>query len=583
MKRIAVIDKEKCNPAACGDFLCVRISPGNRMGKEVFYKAEDGKAGVNESLCTDAESLTANKCPFNAIHMVRLPEQLTSRPIHRFGKDGFILYNLPLPRFGSVVGLLGVNGVGKSTAVKILSGLLEPNFGSTETDPTKNLAEMFRGTEAHSFFQQFTAGNISVSYKPQQVDFLVQQKKGTIRSLLEQADERGAFQEVVDALELQQLLDKNINTFSGGELQRIALAMTALKKANVYIFDEPTSYLDIKQRLRLHTFLRSLATEEVAVLVIEHDLLILDALADTIQLMYGVGGAYGIVSSLSTSKVAINEFLEGYVKSDNMRFRNHKIIFQKRPISQSRIASPLLTWTNLSYSYDSFSFQAQASSLDDGGKLIGILGENGIGKTTFARILAGELKPKEGSLTSSVKVSVKPQYLSTTSEKTVQQFLEDIPTPIIERLSLEQLQLRQLNQLSGGELQRVAIAKCIGTEADMYLLDEPSAYLDVEQRMVVSHLLREQAEQKEATMLVIDHDLAFIDYFAESLLIFEGQPAVKGVVSPLLSLYEGMSKFLSSLSITIRKDQETHRPRINKKDSQMDRKQKEQTQYYAEV
>ena len=123
-KRIAVIEKDKCNPAGCGGYLCIRVSPGNRMGKEVFVVGPDGKAKVNEDVCTDAESVTVKKCPFGAIHMVKLPERLVGKPVHRFGSDGFILYSLPSPSFGCVTGILGVNSIGKSTAVRVLSRLI---------------------------------------------------------------------------------------------------------------------------------------------------------------------------------------------------------------------------------------------------------------------------------------------------------------------------------------------------------------------------------------------------------------------------------------------------------------------------
>ena len=578
MKRIAVIDKEKCNPIACGNFLCIRVSPGNRIGKEVFFKGPDGKAAVNEALCTDAESITAHKCPFGAIHMIRLPEQLTSRPVHRYGKDGFILYNLPVPQFGAVVGVIGVNGVGKSTAIQILAGLLKPNFGSEHA--SQSLAELFKGTEAQHFFQQLAEGKIVTAYKPQQVDFIPKKIKGTVRSLLEQKDERSMFTPIVDALELHDLLDNDISQLSGGELQRLALALTMLKKANVYIFDEPTSYLDIRQRLKLNQLFRELATEDVAVLVIDHDLLVLDALADVVYIMYGVSGAYGIVSSPHTNKVGINAFLDGFIKADNMRFRDHQLTFQKRLSFYKKENPMLVAWDNLVKQQGRFTLRIDAGHLEQG-KLVGIVGQNGIGKTTFARILARELQADEGNTNKKIKIAFKPQYLSTDADILVQNYLQGVATVIIERLQLQQLLLRQLNQLSGGELQRVAIAKCLGNEADLYLLDEPSAYLDVEQRIAVSRLLREQMEQKETATLVIDHDLAFIDYLADALMVFEGTPAREGRMAGAVSLNEGMNAFLSSLSITIRKESETHRPRMNKKDSQMDKKQKEKQQYYV--
>src|SRR3989338_9037966 len=165
-KRIAVIDKENCNPEGCGGYLCIRVSPGNRMGNEVFVVGPDGKAQVNEDVCKDAESVTVKKCPFGAIHMVKLPEKLASQPVHRYGVDGFILYRLPTPVFGSVVGILGINGIGKSTAVKVLSRVFEPHLGK-EKSHFSELLQYFKGNEAQVFFERLSKGQVSVSYKPQ--------------------------------------------------------------------------------------------------------------------------------------------------------------------------------------------------------------------------------------------------------------------------------------------------------------------------------------------------------------------------------------------------------------------------------
>lgn len=128
MTRIAVIEKEKCHPYACGDFLCIRVCPINRTGKECIVKGEDGRAKINTELCTGC-GICPKRCPFEAIHIVNLPEALNKDPIHRYGENGFHLYNLPVPIFGKVVGILGVNGIGKSTAIKMLAGVLKPNLG----------------------------------------------------------------------------------------------------------------------------------------------------------------------------------------------------------------------------------------------------------------------------------------------------------------------------------------------------------------------------------------------------------------------------------------------------------------------
>lgn len=585
-KRIAVIEKEKCNPIGCGGFLCVRVSPGNRMGNEVFYKGADGKAAVNEDVATDAESITAKKCPFGAIHMVKLPEQLTQRPIHRYGKDGFMLYSMPTPQFGKVTGIIGVNGVGKSTALKGLSGELMPNFGNPDNDgkfEIDKLIQMFKGTEAQNYFENLKAGNIQVAYKPQQIDVIAKYAKGKVIDLLKKVDEKNELEKYTKKLEIDHILENDISKISGGELQRVAICATVLKKANVYIFDEPTSYLDISQRIKLAKFLREQANEKTAVLVVEHDIVILDFLADTIHVMFGETGAYGIVSQPKQARTAINDYLAGFLKEENMRFRPNAITFTQRPEERTSRKEELLAWKNISKKYDNFKISANEGQISKK-NIVGVFGENGIGKTTFVKLLAGVEKPDSGEITSKVKVAYKPQYLKSDSDELVQTYLDDAiskyKSQLIDPLNIEHLFLRQLKQLSGGELQRVSIAKVLSSDADLYLLDEPSAYLDVEQRLLIAKLVKERIQITEKTALIVDHDLVFLDTVSEDLIIFKGEPGRSGEVHGPYKMVDGMNNFLSHMKITLRRDLDSKRPRINKEGSRLDREQKEKNKFY---
>ncbi|MDO8842578.1 MAG: ribosome biogenesis/translation initiation ATPase RLI, partial [Methanocalculus sp.] len=134
----------------------------------------------------------------------------------------------------------------------------------------------------------------------------------------------------------------------------------------------------------------------------------------------------------------------------------------------------------------------------------------------------------------------------------------------------------------GGELQRLAIALCLSQDADLYILDEPSAHLDVEQRMKVVRMMKHFAEGKEVGVLVIDHDMYLIDMLSERILVFEGQPAVSGSAFGPFGMQEGMNRFLKNLGITFRRDK-SGRPRINKLGSFLDRDQKSQGEYYYAI
>jgi ATP-binding cassette subfamily E protein 1 len=583
MTRIAVIEKEKCNPHGCGNFLCIRLCPVNRTGKECIVEGEDKKPKIDESLCTGC-GICQNRCPFGAISIINLPEELDKDPIHQYGENGFHLWSLPTPLFGKVVGIVGRNGIGKSTAIKVLASVLKPNLGKLEGEANYNdLIGYFKGTEAQGFFEKLKDGKIKVSFKPQQVDLIPKAEKGRVRGLLKKVDEKKELDKVAKLLEIDKILDNDIKKVSGGELQRVAIAAAVLKKANLYIFDEPTSYLDIKQRIKVSKFIRELADKDTAVLVVEHDLIILDYMTDMVHLMYGKPGVYGIVSQPKTTKAGINVYLSGFLKEENVRFRDYAIKFEEKPPLKTKEAGMITAWNSVEKKLGKFSLNAGEGSVYKN-DIVGILGENGIGKTSFVKILAEEDKPDKGEITKKVKVSYKPQYLEADSDEVVMIVLKDainkFTNQVINPLEIKPLFTKKLNELSGGELQRVAIANALSKDADLFLLDEPSAYLDIEQRLIVSKVIRNLMEEKGKSALVVDHDLLFLDYLSRKLMVFEGEPAVKGEAKGPFAMEEGMTMFLKDLNITFRRDEENKRPRANKPDSVKDREQKKKGKYY---
>jgi ATP-binding cassette subfamily E protein 1 len=556
------------------------------MGDECIKEGSDHKAQIDEKLCTGC-GICPKKCPFGAISVINLPEELTSEPIHRYGQNGFALYNLPTPIFGKVIGIIGRNGIGKSTAVKILSRQIIPNLGkvqdiNTASEDFKELIEYFKGTEAQSYFEKLRDGQIKISYKPQQVDQIPKQYKGTVYDLLKKVDEKKSFNEITELLELKNILQSNINELSGGELQRVAIAATVMKDANVYFFDEPTSYLDVKQRMKVAHFIKSLANEKTAVMVIEHDLIILDYMTDMVHLMYGHEGVYGVVSGVKTTKNGINVYLSGFLKEENVRFRDHAIKFNPSATVEQKKDFMLTEWNALEYKQGRFTLKVDNGKVYRG-DVIGILGQNGIGKTTFVKILAGVIKTKDDADQLKLRVSYKPQYLETSDELVMialQRAIQKYEIHLIRPLNLKDLFMRKLNELSGGELQKVAIAHCLSQDADIILMDEPSAYLDVEQRLIVSKVIKDMMFTTGRSAIIVDHDLLFIDYLSDKLIVFDGVPAVQGIANPPMSMDDGMNKFLSELNITFRRDEENNRPRINKEDSQKDKEQKSTGKLY---
>jgi ATP-binding cassette subfamily E protein 1 len=226
------------------------------------------------------------------------------------------------------------------------------------------------------------------------------------------------------------------------------------------------------------------------------------------------------------------------------------------------------------------------------GEVIGIMGPNGVGKTTFIKLLAGLEKPDKGAVPSlsGFSISYKPQYISAQYKGPVHSLLLSIAgeryetdgfkNEIVRPLNLEDFLERDVRDLSGGELQRVAVAACLAKKAQLYLIDEPSAYLDVEERLSVARAVRRVIEENEAFAYVVEHDIAIQDFMADRLMIFSGQPGVNGVASSPLPLRDGMNRFLQEIDITFRRDPETGRPRVNKLGSKTDRAQKEAGEYY---
>ena len=582
MKKVtAIVDREKCQPNLC-NHECMTYDPINRSGGEGFHIGESGKSEIDESLVTEMHKISAKMCPFAAIKIVKLPAALDKDPIHSYGINQFRLFGLPMPIFGKVVGIIGINGIGKSTAIKILAGLLKPNLGKDKDASYEELVEYFKGTEAHIFFEKVKNKEIVVSFKPQQVDQIPKTVKGTVEALLKKVDEKNKFKEVVKKLELDKILKSKVSTLSGGELQRMAIAAVVLKKANLYIFDEPTSYLDVKQRLLVSQFIRELADKSTAVLVVEHDTIMLDYMTDLVHIMYGEELGYGVVAQPRTTKKSINVYLSGYLKEENVKFRSYEIKFGVTTASKSMKKETLISWSGISKKLGGFRLNAKQGEITKE-SVIGVLGPNAIGKTSFVKILAEDIKQDKGSVEPKVKVSYKSQYLKPSKSLVSEALVDAVKnynTQLIGPLGITPLLNKQLDQLSGGELQKVAITNCLSKEADLYLLDEPSAYLDVEQRLIVSKVIKDLVALREASALVVDHDLLFIDYLSDELVVFNGEPAVYGEVGGPFAMSKGMNQFLQGLGVTFRQDQETKRPRMNKPGSQMDSKQKKQNKYY---
>uniref|UniRef100_A0AAY4AZ42 ATP-binding cassette sub-family E member 1 n=1 Tax=Denticeps clupeoides TaxID=299321 RepID=A0AAY4AZ42_9TELE len=552
--RIAIVNHDKCKPKKCRQE-CKKSCPVVRMGKLCIEVTSQSKiVWISESLCIGC-GICIKKCPFGALSIVNLPSNLEKETTHRYCANSFKLHRLPIPRPGEVLGLVGTNGIGKSTALKILAGKQKPNLGKYDAPPDwQEILTYFRGSELQNYFTKILEDDLKAIVKPQYVDQIPKTVKGSVGSILSRKDDTKTENIVCDQLDLTHLRERNVEDLSGGELQRFACAVVCIQKADIFMFDEPSSYLDVKQRLKAAITIRSLITPDRYIIVVEHDLSVLDYLSDFICCLYGVPSAYGVVTMPFSVREGINIFLDGYVPTENLRFREASLVFKVAETANEEEVKKMCRYQypDMRKAMGDFELSIVEGEFTDS-EIMVMLGENGTGKTTFIRMLAGRLKPDDGGEVPLLNVSYKPQKISPKFK---------------------------VQNLSGGELQRVALALCLGKPADVYLIDEPSAYLDSEQRLMAARVIKRFILHAKKTAFVVEHDFIMATYLADRVIVFDGIPSKSTIANSPQTLLAGMNKFLSLLEITFRRDPNNFRPRINKLNSIKDVEQKKGGNYF---
>ena len=349
-RRILILDKAKCKPkSAAWEFLKRHAGGCGKDCIEVIDTPARKSVRISEECCAVCLN-RAKKCPGDAVQIVNLPQNLNVDTTHRYGENEFKLHGLPVPRPGHVLGLLGINGIGKSTAVNILSGKVKPNLGRIDDPPGwSDIIAYYRGSDLQNYFKRLVEDKLTVATKPQ-LDAALVRRFGarTVGEALGALDELGHRDAAVEALDLGELLGREVRVLSGGELQRFVTACTILRDADVYIFDELSSFLDVRQRLRATELVRGLlesawwqkgtgpdaaaAAAGVAaskyVIVVEHDLAVLDYMSDFVSCLYGEPGCFGVVTKRASVRNGINQFLSGYLPAENLRFRAEALTFK---------------------------------------------------------------------------------------------------------------------------------------------------------------------------------------------------------------------------------------------------------------
>jgi len=590
--RVGVLDKDLCQPQKCG-LECIKYCPVNKSGSDCIILNEESpkKAQIDEDVCNGC-GICVKVCPFDAITIVNLASELAKDKIHQYGPNSFRLYKLPTPKKGEVVGLLGRNGMGKSTVVNILAGKLKPNLGRYENPPEwEEVFKHYSGTELKQHFQKIEQNQIRASIKPQQVHYLAEAFDGTGNELLDKYDERGVSRELIKELGLQNSMEQSLKELSGGELQRIAVAAAASKDTEFYFFDEPSSYNDVFQRTGVARVIQGLAKIGKSVMVVEHDLTLLDFLSDYIEVLYGEPTAYGIVSNILSTKIGINVFLDGYLPNENVRFRDKKFSMDVSSSSTDvfQEGSEIIDYPRLEKKFESFSVAIEPGKVRKG-EVLGIMGANALGKTTMMKMIAGVQKPDVGTINKKIKIAYKPQYLQNDIDVEVIAILDKAnggsvegtqeEEQILDPLKIRKLYNKSIKNLSGGELQKIAVASCLIQKVDLYALDEPSAFLDIEDRIAVAKFLQKFVRSFGKSAIIIDHDLQLMDLVSDSMIIFEGESGKEGIATSPMPKPEAMNRFLKSLDMSFRRDERSLRPRVNKIESRLDKEQKTSGNFY---
>ena len=590
MARIAILLADRCHPKEC-QWECQAYCPPVRMGQECIVEGPLGKPIISETLCIGC-GICVHKCPFDAIKILNTPEADPNEIVHRYGYNGFRMYRLPIPPPTGITGLLGPNGTGKSTALRLLAGTLVPNLGDFASPPDwAKVLEHYRGTALRAHFERVARGTLRSVLKPQYVDSIAEEA-ATAREYV--AASGGRAEPVLEAVGLAGRADRPLAELSGGELQLASIARTLATDADLYLIDEPSSYLDIVHRLEVARILRRLG-ETKSVVVVEHDLALLDYLADQAHLIYGEPAAFGVISHPIPMRSAINTYLTGYLKDENVRFRPEPVRFVAHPPKPAARTAALVAFPELEKEFPAFRLSVGAGTLAKG-QTVGIVGPNATGKTTFVRMLAGVETPSRGTPPPGVTVSYKPQYLKANQPASLREraaALADDPTfdakqferELVPGLHLDEILDVALPDLSGGELQRAAVALALGRVATLYLLDEPSAYLDADERMSMARLVRRQVERQAVSALVVDHDVYFLDLACDELMVFrpDAPDGSAGRGDGPFAMREGMNRLLENVGVTFRRDAETLRPRINREGSALDREQKARQEFYYEA
>ncbi len=571
--RVAVIKEDECEAPDNCNYICADVCPRVRQGaKETVYARENGKAAITESLCISC-GICVKRCPFDAIRIINLPDEMAKELTFQYDVNTFRTFNIATPIENKVVGLVGRNGIGKTTNINLISNELLPNFGNFNKKYSHDeIIKEFRGKDIQPYLTKLYNNDLNIAKKNQSFS-----QSGKVGEIVR----KNRF-----GIIAEDLMNREAETLSGGESQLVEIARVLDEEADVYIFDEPMNYLDINARINVATKIKESLLNKTVV-VVEHDLVMLDYLTEFVQILYGSEANYGIASHIMPSRNGINTYLEGYLPTENVRFRDYSINIKKTLPSVTN--EPFISWPEFIVKLDDFTLDTKGGKLYRG-DVIGVLGENGIGKSTFMKALAGLIETSIGRLDLGIKIAYKPQIVKPFDMLVSDALLNMAPeyqndmniTSALNKLGINRIINKNVKNLSGGELQKLAIMMTLMQKADIYLIDEPSANLDIEDRLECMNIISSFISSRSKCAIVVDHDLTFLDSTCPKSILFRGKKGINGMTDEIENTGKAINSFLKGIGVTIRRDKDSGRPRINQRGSRLDIEQKAAGNYFAE-
>ena len=400
---------------------------------------------------------------------------------------------------GECILLTGVSGSGKSTLIHLMNGLIPTLYeGQLEGeilfknkdlkdiesyDISKNIGYVSQDPRGH-FFTTNTTSELVFSMENYGIPLNEMKKK---------------YSELVNLLELEKLVDKNIIYISSGERQKIAIGCSLSLEPEIIILDEPSSNLDFHMTKKLKQLIEKLKTKGYTIIIAEHRMYYIQDLIDRVFVINNGKVIEKTISDLkSNNEVPLRSLDIFNLELENISCKNKELLMEINNINYKNILSNITTTVYK-------------------GDVIGLIGKNGVGKTTLLRLLSNIMKPNKGKIVGKVVPFLVMQDMDyqffTESVESEMKFgsadndLEKINS-LLMKLGLTELKDKIPFELSGGQKQRLLIAISALANVNLLMFDEPTSGLDYVNMTKVSGILKDLS--KNSALIVATHDIEFL-------------------------------------------------------------------------